>query len=351
MTTASGRVQPTSLRVISCPVLGEHATAWDEFVLAGRMPSPFLRSWWFEAVQSSDAQYLLVLRDNELVGGLALTVSTKRGITRIRLLPNSAMWPHGLDVVARSGEEVAVARAVLDHVATWGRIGALVDFMGTFAESALVSAAPSRKRVNQIDEWMTLDVPDDFEAYLAQRPRHLRQEIRRIDRRLTERGVVYRTVTDVAGITRSLGDFERLHRLRWRDGGSGFVPSMATFVTAAQAGAARGEVVVHEVTVGERVLASMVAFELGTRCWFYQMGRDDDPEWSGTGVFLRARALQRSCEVGHSIVDLGTGSAELKIRWIDERRPVVQVMWGHRVGRVVLGWRTIRRLGSALLRA
>jgi CelD/BcsL family acetyltransferase involved in cellulose biosynthesis len=239
---------------------------------------------------------------------------------------------------------------VLDHVATWGRIGAFVDFMGTFAESTLVSAAPSRRRVHQIDESMTLNVPEDFETYLAQRPRHLRQEIRRIDRRLTERGVVYRTVTDVDGIKRSLGDFERLHRLRWRDGGSGFVASMSTFTTAAEAGAARGEVVLHEVVAGERVLASMVSLELGTRCWLYQMGRDDDPEWSGTGVFLRSRVLQRSTEMGHTIVDLGTGSAELKVQWIDERRPVIQVMWGHRIGRVGFAWRAIRRPFSALTR-
>jgi CelD/BcsL family acetyltransferase involved in cellulose biosynthesis len=335
-------MQPTPLRVISSPTLGEHATAWDELVLAGRMPSPFLRSWWLEAVQTPDAVFVLVVRKDELVGGLALNATTKRGITRIQLLQSGALWPHGLDVVARTGEELAVAHAVLGHVAKWGQLGALVDVTGTFAESALVGAAPSRQRVERMDEWMTLTVPKDFETYLANRPRHLRQEIRRIDRRLTERGVIYRTVTDRAGIEASLDEFERLHRLRWRNGGSGFVSSISTFATAARAGAARGEVVIHEVAVGERVLASLVTLELGTRCWFYQMGRDDDPEWSGTGVLVRARAIQRSCEVRHTTVDLGTGSPELKVQWIDERRPVMRVTWGHRMGRVVFGWRAIK---------
>src|SRR6185295_18998789 len=54
---------------------------------------------------------------------------------------------------------------------------------------------------------------------------------------------------------------------------------------------------------------------------------------------------------GHTTVDLGTGSPELKVQWIDERRPVMQITWGHRIGRVVFGWRAIKNPLVAALRA
>jgi hypothetical protein len=328
--------------VIACPTLGEHQRPWDALVDAAPNRSPFLRSWWLDSVRGDDAIFVLVFEAEELIGGLAVTRAERRGIGRVRLLPSGALWPQGLDTVARVGREKAVVRAALDLIRGWGRLGALVELGGTFADSALVRFAPARSRVVTIDESMSITPPADYEAFLAARPRHLRQEIRRIERRLTERGVVYRTVADPAAVEHSLVEFDRLHRLRWQ-GGSGFAPALPAFIRAACAGAARGEVIVHEVACGDRILATLVTFEVGTTCLFYQMGRDPDPKWSGTGLFLRSQAMRRSCELKHTKVDLGTGSPEQKIPWIDERRAVVRVAWGHRLGRAVFAWRLVKQ--------
>jgi CelD/BcsL family acetyltransferase involved in cellulose biosynthesis len=323
--------------------LGDRAAGWDRIVDSMTVPSPFLRSWWLDAVRGDRSAFLLVVADDELMGGLATNVMVRRGITRTELLPSGALWPHGLDVVARPGDEATVVRTVLDHVDRSGRLGVVVDFGGTSPTSALATYAPSRARVELVDEWMTIDRPVSYESYLAARPRHLRQEIRRVERRLTERGVEYRTTRGLEGLEESLAEFERLHRLRWQDGGSGFLPALSVFARAARAGAERGEVVVHELACGPRVLASLVTLEVAASCCLYQIGRDPDPEWSGTGMFLRSAVIRRSCELGHTRIDLGTGSPELKVQWIDERRPLARLRWGHRLGRAVFGWRSVKQ--------
>jgi len=323
-------------------MLGEHEQAWDALVDLAPMPSPFARSWWLESVRGDDEAFVLVFEEEVLIGGLPVTREQRRGIERVRLLPSGALWPHGLDAVAQPGREEAVVRAAFDLMGSWGRRGALIDLVGTFPNAALARFAPARARVVTIDDSMWITSPSDYEAYLAGRARHLRQEIRRIERRLTERGVVYRTVGDPIGVGKALVEFERLHRLRWQEG-SGFLPAISTFLQAARSGAARGEVVVHVVSCDERVLATLFTLEVGGGCLFYQMGRDPDPQWSGTGLFLRSQAVRRSCELGHTSIDLGTGSPEQKLPWIDERRPVSRIAWGHRLGRAVFAWRTVKQ--------
>ncbi|MDB5113971.1 MAG: hypothetical protein JWL78_1041, partial [Chloroflexi bacterium] len=41
--------------------LGGYATAWDALVDRQPLPSPFLRSWWLEAMSAAHPRFLLVL--------------------------------------------------------------------------------------------------------------------------------------------------------------------------------------------------------------------------------------------------------------------------------------------------
>jgi CelD/BcsL family acetyltransferase involved in cellulose biosynthesis len=329
--------------VIEVSELGGYAPAWDELAEDAPLVSPFLRSWWLDGVRTEHTSFVLVLRGDDLEGGLPITRESKRGIERIGLGCGTQLWPHGLDVVARSNARERVASAVYEHLLAERPRAKVFDLIGTFPESALATCAPPRAQRSTVDEWMTATLPSDFETYLAQRNRHLRQEIRRTERRLVERGVSYRTDGGDDGFDAAFTAFESLHRLRWSKGGSGFLASIRRFEAAARGGFARKEVVFHEVVHEDRVLASLVTLEIGDQCSLYQMGRDPDPAWSGTGLFLRACAVRRSCELGHTTVDFGPGSAEIKKQWTDTRRAVLRITWGHGIGRAVFGWRAMKR--------
>src|ERR1039457_4104447 len=79
--------------------LGDAAPQWDELVLASRLPSPFLLSWWLEATAIGRPRYILVYLGDRLLGGLALQENTRYGLRQLQALGNGPLCPDHLDVV------------------------------------------------------------------------------------------------------------------------------------------------------------------------------------------------------------------------------------------------------------
>jgi CelD/BcsL family acetyltransferase involved in cellulose biosynthesis len=313
--------------------LGGRAAAWDALVDQMDHPSPFLRSWWLEAISGPGASFVLAIDDGALIGGIPLALDRRRGIKRCRLIGSGALAPHNLDLVAAAGRQGDVGVALETFLAR-ARPG-IVDLFGLDPESALAGLAAPSARVDQIDAAPWIDPPPDFETYVASRRRKLRQELGRVQRRLGDNGFEHR-VAGAADADRAIATFEDLHQLRWgRD--SVVAPALGALSDALRAGAERGEVAFQEVVVGDRVVASLVAFEIvGISSW-YQMGRDPDPAWSNCGTFLKAKAVERSCRLGHSRIDMCIGTARQKVEWSDGRQPVVRVRWARgTAGRAVL---------------
>ncbi len=303
--------------------LGRRAAEWDALVDQMAHPSPFLRSWWLEAVAGPGAGFVLALDDGSLVGGAPLTLDRRRGVKRCRFVGSGPLAPHNLDVVAKVGHE-ADAQAALDAFLARNQPG-IVDFFGVDPDSALARGAPRHARVEQIGAAPWIDVPPDFETYVASRRRKLRQELRRVQRRLGESGLEYRE-TGAGDADRALRTFEDLHRLRWgRD--SVVLPAFTALAAALRAGLRRGEVTIQEVVAGDQVLASLVAFDVAGVSSWYQMGRDPDPAWTNAGTFLKAKAVERSCRLGHSRIDMCIGTPRQKVEWSDGQQPVVRVRW------------------------
>jgi CelD/BcsL family acetyltransferase involved in cellulose biosynthesis len=304
--------------------LGARAGAWDALVDRMPHPSPFLRSWWLDALRGPGAAFVLALDDaGALVGGVPLELDRRRGVKRCRLIGSGSLAPHNLELVAAVGREPDVLDA-FDTFLAQSRPG-IVDLFGLDPESALARHAAPSARCEQIGAAPWIDVPTDFETYVDSRRRKLRQEIRRVQRRLGEAGMTYREVGP-ADAERALDTFEALHRRRW--GHRSVVLSELTVLSGAlEAGARRGEVVFQEVLAGDQVIASLVAFDVGGRSSWYQMGRDPDPRWTNCGTLLKARAVERSCRLGHSRIDLCIGTARQKVEWSDGQQPVVRVRW------------------------
>jgi CelD/BcsL family acetyltransferase involved in cellulose biosynthesis len=302
--------------------LAELGPAWDALVDTSPHPSPFLCSWWVEAVAGTTPIFLVVFDGDSLIGGVPLAEDRRRGVRRYRIATEGI--EHGLDLVAAPGRADAVAGAVRAWLERPGN--RIVDLSGITPDGVLAACAPPSARVDVLETAPWFDAPRNFDEYLASRTKKLRQEIRRVLRRLGEGGARYRVValdeTDAA-----LARFERLHRLRWGRR-SVLIPNADLFAAAARAGAARREVRFHEVDVDGEVIASLVTIERWGDCYFVQMGRNPDPRWSNSGTLLKARAIERACELGVRRVDLCYGDPRSKVIWADERAPVGRVRWG-----------------------
>ncbi len=305
--------------------LGARGQQWDRLVDAGEAPSIFERSWWLDATAGPDAQFVLAYEVGRLVGGLALECERVHGVDRYRLV--GAGIPHGLDAVV----EPVLAMEVEARLRGWfGRPGSRVVWLeGLRADSRVARVAPPDARFGQLQRAPFIRLPPTFEEYVAARPRKLRQELRRVIRRLDEQGLRYRLV-DPADAERALGTLETLHRMRWAEG-SPFLESFDRFERAVAAGAPSGWVRFHEVVADEEVVASLVTIEHKLTCAFYQTGRIPAPEWNNVGTYLKARALERACRDGFEIVDLCYGEGAGKLAWSDDALDVVSLTWEHGV--------------------
>jgi CelD/BcsL family acetyltransferase involved in cellulose biosynthesis len=312
--------------------LGDQAPQWDALLDLAPRPSPFLRSWWLAAIEQATARYALITEGDALIGGVALETDRRLGVRRERLAGSGALAPHNLDVVAVPGRDAEIC-GLLDRQ-PWHQPPWIGDFFGVGPESSLLRYAPASARVDRLDGAPWLSLPSDFDAYLAARPKKLRQEIRRVERRLTEAGYEYRAV-DHADSDRAFSTFEALHRRRWGTG-SHVLSELERLRLAVVAGAARGEVAFQEIVVGGRVVATLLTLEVAGISSWYQIGRE--PDTRNVGTLLKARAIERSCRLGHRAIDLCVGEDPAKVRWADTVVPVLRVRWSAgRVGRLTLG--------------
>src|SRR5205814_5114014 len=213
----------------------------------------------------------------------------------------------------------------------------LFDLEGVVAGSRLASALPggARGEVMTVAPW--LPVPADFEAYLAGRPRNFRTNVRKASRQLAAQGLAHRA-TRSAQPDAALDVLHLLHTSAWGRR-SAFLSVFGRFAAAARAGAARGEVVFHELAVGDRVVASIAAFEVAGRVSLNQSGRLQDHRWHNAATVLLG-AIIREAGARHLVeVDFLRGNEGYKWRFATE-------------GRELYRWRAANgRLGRAAMTA
>jgi CelD/BcsL family acetyltransferase involved in cellulose biosynthesis len=313
-----------NLSTVTVQSLDEHSEHWDRLVDQGRTPTPFLRSWWLDATREKSTRFVLVFEDGRLIGGLPLAGGQGRRWTTYGIPGPTALGIHNFDLVAERTREETVWAHMMRAFSELQPC--VLDFTGVSADGVLARRAPASAWVESRDGAPRLLAPPDFETYLASRSRKLRQEIRRMMRHFDAAGVSTRAVGHDQ-IDRALGTLAHLHALRWgRE--SGFLPHFATIADATRRASAVGESTVLEALASDgKVVASMLLFEIASHSYWYQMGRDPDPRWSSIGNLLKARAVERSCLLGHRAVDLGSGASPLKTIWADDVTPVIQLRW------------------------
>jgi CelD/BcsL family acetyltransferase involved in cellulose biosynthesis len=300
--------------------LGGYATAWDALVDRQPLPSPFLRSWWLEAMSAAHPRFLLVLDGLELLGGLAVEESRCLGVTVVRVRGGGPLAPDHLDLIAVPGAEAAVAAALR----RWfdGRGPCLVDLAGLASATRLATALPgARIERDGVAPWSAL--PDDPDTYRRSRPARLRHSNDRARRRLDREGIVHRAVPrDEAAVslTRLRGLHTAQHGTRSR-----FVRRFDDAARAALAGLARGEATVHELTGPQGAIVVQLWLQVAGRLSYYQGGRDLDHRWRGAGAVLMEMAIEEGIRRGAGELDLLRGGETYKRELTTGERHLLRV--------------------------
>lgn len=308
------------------PALGDLAARWDALNATGRPPTPFATSWWVDSTGGDRRTVLLVWNGGELVGGLALARCRRRGLTRLEMLEmlgTDVAAPDHIDVLARPGhEDVVVAE-----------LGRWFDDLGSFvlraeavaADGLLGRVLPGARIVPfSTAPYLVLDPEVSPEPHAGR----VRSTVRRSSKRLQREGLEHR-VHDTTGpaFEAAVDTLDRLHRLRWPDG-SNFSRDLPGLRPALRAGVAAGGVGVHELVVGERVVASMLVFDLADRRCYYQSGREMGREVRGCGTVLMQLVIDHAHERGLREFDFLRGDESYKLDWTTTQRPLHRAFAG-----------------------
>jgi CelD/BcsL family acetyltransferase involved in cellulose biosynthesis len=307
--------------------LEEWAAQWDRLVDASPLPSPFLRSWWLEAVGGVDRHFLLVVEGARLIGGLALERHHPMG--RLRMMGAGPLCPDHLDLLADPGHEAAVVKLLREWICRPGQ--RLLDLKGIRAGSRLAETLPGRARRDVIGVAPFMRLPDSPEAYRAALPKQFRRNLRVAGRRLAAEGVGHRAWRGAA-VPGRLDTLRELHHSQWGTR-SKFLPVFDRFGAGFTAGCAADEVVVHELARDDLVVATMTAFEVAGRVSLYQSARLTDRRWGGATTVLLAAIIDDACARGLTEVDFLRGDEAYKGRFTQTHREMLRLV----AGRGVLG--------------
>jgi hypothetical protein len=153
-----------------------------------------------------NTRFVPVVADGRLTGGIAVDTDRRRGVARGRipgtgpLAPTTSTWSRLREPSLRCAPRCSTTSNVT--------IRGSRTSIGSGPTAVSSCATP----------WLA--VPKDLERYVASRATKLREETRRVIRRLGEAGYQYRDVVpDETG--RALATLERLHRKRWGGGAEG----------------------------------------------------------------------------------------------------------------------------------
>lgn len=330
--------------------------AWDTLLATTAGASPFSRwtfhrAWWEAYAETAEARYIVVCRPGQ-DGILAIVpLMTRESVSDAPAGPSGRTLfmgasyhadyatllcaPDDLDAVA----DAVACQLARDPTDAWDAIDLRRlrhdDPAADALAAALALAMPGgRVMVEREDVCPVVTLPrsHDWEEYLATLDKKARHEIRRKLRRAEAVGPV--RFRELPLESASVEAFIALHQARWGD--QGLFPDTPdgersrrflhrlTELEAAEGD--RAQLVLGEVTVGERVVFSTVSFDDGRTCFFYNAGMDPtarelSPGVTGTAAFLRDRMA-----AGRERFDFLRGDEPYKYEWGAVDEPVRRIV-------------------------
>jgi CelD/BcsL family acetyltransferase involved in cellulose biosynthesis len=294
---------------------------WDALVLSAPVPSPFLRSWWLEAVADQRPTYVLVVEGGVLIGGLALKAHRRLvGVPIYRFAGSGVLCPDHLDLVSRPDRTAVVTAMVTEWLNRPGR--RLIDLQGVVEHSVLPNAlSPCRDSLIDGAPWEALSA-DFADGYLATRSANFRRSARRSARKLADAGVRHRHVASDS-LPTALEAFRDLQQLT--PGREALLVEFPRLRAAVIVGVGSGEVRMDVLETDDHIVAVSISFVVAGRLSLYQTARTLDSRFSSAATVLHLAVIAEAAAQGCLEVDLLRGLEPYKTSYASRQRKVIRV--------------------------
>jgi CelD/BcsL family acetyltransferase involved in cellulose biosynthesis len=318
------------------PEAWDRISDWDEVVDESAAPSIFLtRDWitaWWDSFRAGLDPCLLrvATADGRTLGIAPFYLQRLRVLaTRLGLLGDQVIGSEYLGLAARRGSEAEVAQAVAEWLDAEGPPWHLAELSGlregdpAAAELEAAIGAGARRSDEERDPCSAIELPGDFEEYLAGLSRNFRQRYRQRTKRLLGSCEVkfFRTESEEE-LPQHLDVLFRLHQARWAAAGRPGVfadPRTRRFYLDVSRRLLRaGRLHFWHLEADGAIRASQFGFAYEGILHSLQEGYDGEFTPRGVrsiGVVLRGHVLRTAIEEGLRSYDFMGGVEEHKVRW------------------------------------
>ena len=272
------------------------------------------RVWLRQLGDGTAPVFLSVRREEALIGVAALDMDREEA----RDLGDHNVRDYA-GPLALPGEEAAVAAGILEWlredltpaVAVWG-----VPEDSPMAGAIAASAAAGGWSVTAEPEAVCpgVDLPGDFETFIASLSKHDRHELRRKTRNFEAAGAAnFESVTQPAQVADGMEDLLRLMRISRGAKDEFLTPAMeAFFRDLAATFAALGLSRLSTLKLDGMAVAMTLAFEDASTTYLYNSGYDPENSRLAVGLVSKAYAIRDAIERGRQRFDFLRGEEDYK---------------------------------------
>lgn len=283
-----------SLIRLDARTLGRHAPAWDALNERAFCGHPLLRSAFVDALLhhwGDGSEYLCALDGD--AGTHAMCLLQEQGLGRWKTFcPSQA--PLGPQMITHASQLPSLLRSLPGYVAA-------LDLLS--ADPLLADLANSCRPPADIalhGNTMHIALEGSFEAYWATRPRGLRQNIERYERRVSDDGSAARhvCVTQPAEMEKAVTRYAELEARGWKAGThSALLPGdrqSQFYSRVLEQSATVATASVHELWLGDRLAASRLLVGSGQMLVSLKTAHDESLRRYAPGRLLLRRVIEAS---------------------------------------------------------
>jgi CelD/BcsL family acetyltransferase involved in cellulose biosynthesis len=295
------------------------AAEWDPLRAESLARGPFLswewQSLWWDTFGGDRELWLLAIREGDALVGIAPFMAWQG---RISFSCGSDVCDY-LDILARPGHEEAVARVIVSYLMEqdWESLDlSCLPPTATGLRHVPVPASQAGLSVetSRMDVCPGLDLPGDWESYLASLSKKDRHELRRKMRRLAD-ATPARSYVLVDGEIGAgeVEDFLALHRLSTAEKAGFMDAGMEGFFRGIFGRFTRGGLLrLYFMEIDGRRVATALCFDHRGEVLLYNSGYDPAYARLSTGLLLKAFCVQDTIALGRRRFDFLRGDERYK---------------------------------------
>lgn len=320
------------------------SAAWESLYLRSGTTNPFTNPAWLQTwasyyVDERDLFVLAVFRGDRLVGvgpfhWVRLGPFGRGSLRALHLLGNgrSSQFTEIPGLLAETDEHRSVLRTVVAFLQaeapswSWTKLG--IDAQQGWFEPQWLSKTTRAQSPFVVHHatraCVILDLPDSWEAFLAERKRNVRESIRRSFNRLDKRVGKWSVElpTSRSQVITTLEQILELHEARSQMSGKPKHPTMFErpdtfdfYRDAIVQMVLQGQAEVSALNFDGEVVAGLVALRANSRVFTSVTGARPSAWDFGPGTILIAELARREIDRGTSGINLSCGPNQSKLRW------------------------------------